>query len=186
MKQFKAKVISSRRMFRGPVFGVRRDRVREPGGIEVIRDVVTHTGSVVLLPVFPGGDILLVRQYRHAASRFLWELVAGRIEPGEKPLEAARRELIEETGYTARRFHKLFSAFPTPGFVSEQMVFYVVEGLRPGDSKPEADERIRARRFSPREIERMMRSGRLQDGKTIAAMLYFWRFGTRTGARRTA
>jgi ADP-ribose pyrophosphatase len=184
-----ATVIASKMMFRGPVFGVRRDRVREPGGIEVTRDVVTHTGSVVLLPVFPNGDILLIRQYRHAAKCSLWELVAGRIEPGETPLAAARRELREETGFTARRFRRLFSAFPTPGFVCEQMIFYAAEGLRPGASRPEADERIHAQRFSPRAIERMMRRGVLRDGKSLAGILYFWRFhrrGSRIALGRAA
>ena len=179
MTSKRAQVLSSRTLFTGPVFGVRRDRVVEPGGIRVTRDVVTHHGSVVLLPVFPDGRILLVRQYRHAVGQFLWELVAGRIEPGEAPLRAARRELLEETGYTARRYHKLMDVFPTPGFVSERMVVYLVQGLRAGPSQPEADERITSRKFTLRELDGRMRSGTLRDAKSIAGILFYARFRLR-------
>lgn len=162
--------------FQGAVFGVRTDRVVEPGGVEVTRDIVTHPGSVVVLPVFPNGDILLIRQYRHTIGNCLWELVAGRIEASESPAVAARRELLEETGYTARRFRKLLVAYPTPGFVSESMTIFVAEDLREGASRPEEDEKITARRFSRREILAWMRRGKLCDGKSIAGILYFWRF----------
>lgn len=172
----RAKLLSSRRLFRGAVFGVRRDRVVEPGGVRVTRDVVTHPGSVVLLPRFADGRVLLVRQYRHAVGRHLWELVAGRIEPGESPRAAARRELAEETGYAAQRFRKLLDLFPTPGFVSERMIVYAAEGLRAGAAAPEGDERITTRKFSLRELEAMMRRGTLRDAKSIAALLYYARF----------
>jgi ADP-ribose diphosphatase len=172
----RARVLASRRVYDGAVFSVRRDRVREPGGVEVARDVVVHFGSVVLLPVLPGRRILLVRQYRHAVGEFLWELAAGRIEPGESPLAAARRELREETGYVARHCRRLIKFFPTPGFVSERMVVYVASGLRPGPALPEADERITARAFRLSELERWIRRGRLRDGKSIAAILYYARF----------
>lgn len=175
----RVKVLESKMMFRGPVFGVRRDRVIEPGGIEVVRDTVTHHGSVVLLPVFPNGDILLIRQYRHAVGTSLWELVAGRIEPGESPLKAAYRELVEETGYRARRFRKLFAAYPTPGFVSEKMIIYAAEGLTAGASRPEADERILSRRFSLAQALRMIRRGSLCDAKSIAAILFYAYCGRR-------
>lgn len=172
----RARVLHSKVMFRGPVFGVRRDRVAEPGGITVTRDVVTHSGSVVVLPLFPDGRILLIRQYRHAVGAFLWELVAGRAEPGEAPLRAARRELREETGLTARRFRRLLTVFPTPGFVSEWMVLYLATRLQQGPAQPEADERISSRRFSLRQLERMIHRGTLRDGKSIAAILFYARF----------
>jgi ADP-ribose pyrophosphatase len=174
-------------VYQGPVFGVRTDEVIEPGGIRVARDVVTHQGSMVLLPVYPNGDILMVRQYRHAPGQFLWELVAGRIERGENPLTAARRELMEETGCVARRFRRMFAAYPTPGFVSEQMLLYLAEGLRDGAARPESDERIMTRRFSLARLERMMQSGALRDAKSIAGILYYARFfrnaSRRAGAR---
>lgn len=173
------KVLGTEMLYEGRVFSVRRDRVVEPGGVEVTRDVVVHSGSVVLLPVFSGGEILLVRQYRHSVGCFLWELVAGRIETGESPHAAARRELAEETGYTARRFRKLMDVFPTPGFVSEHMVVFACEGLATGVAHPDEDERIETRRFTLRELERMMRTGRLRDAKSIASILYYARFARR-------
>jgi ADP-ribose pyrophosphatase len=176
LRTTKARVIKSEMLYQGRVFGVRRDRVVEPGGVEVTRDIVTHNGSVVLVPVFPDGSILLVRQYRHSVGRFLWELVAGRVEVGEAPSRAAKRELEEETGYRARRFQKLMDVFPTPGFVSENMVVFLAEGLTAGAARPEADEKIVAKRFSLARLERMMRTGALRDAKSIAAILYYARF----------
>src|SRR5271157_2426849 len=99
----KLKVLSTKVMYEGRVFGVRRDHVIEPSGVEAMRDVVTHPGSVVVLPVFANGRILLIRQFRYATGKFLWELVAGRKDPGETFLRAAHRELAEETGYRAKR-----------------------------------------------------------------------------------
>ncbi len=175
----KARVLSTRLLYRGPLFEVRRDRVREPGGVETVRDVIRHFGSVVLLPVLDDGRILLVRQYRHAADEFLWELVAGHVERGEDPAKAARRELEEETGYTARRFRHLFDFFPTPGFLSERMRLYLATGLTPGHAKPEDDENLEVGKFSPAVLERRIRTGAIRDGKTIAGLLYYFRFITR-------
>ena len=186
MPASKARILKSRSLYTGSVFGVRQDRVIEPGGIRVTRDVVTHHGSVVLLPVLSDGRILLVRQYRHAVGQFLWELVAGRIEPGEPHLAAARRELLEETGYTARRFRKLLDVFPTPGFVSERMIVYAATGLTAGRARPESDERITTRAFSLRQLERMIQRGTLRDAKSIAGLLFYSRFlrpGPATGTR---
>ncbi len=172
----KARVLSSRLLYRGPLFQVRRDRVREPGGVDTVRDVIRHFGSVVLLPVLDDGRILLVRQYRHAAGQFLWELVAGHVQPGEDPAKAAPRELEEETGYTARHFRHLFDFFPTPGFLSEQMRLYLATGLTPGRANPEDDENIQVGKFSPATLERRIQSGAIRDGKTIAGLLYYFRF----------
>jgi len=171
-----ARVLSSRVVYGGKVFSVRRDRVAEPGGVIASRDIVVHPGSVVLLPVFPDGKILLVRQYRHAARAFLWELVAGRVDAGESPAQAAHRELAEETGYSARKLRRLLVIFPSPGFVSERMWIFSATGLTPGAARPEDDERISARRFSLAAAERMIRRGTLRDAKSIAAILYYARF----------
>jgi ADP-ribose pyrophosphatase len=172
----KAKLLSSREVFKGRVFSVRHDRVSEPGGIVAERDIVVHPGSVVVLPVFPDGKILLIRQYRHAANDFLWELVAGRVDKGESPAAAAHRELAEETGYSARRLRKLLEIFPSPGFVSELMWIFAATGLTAGAARPEADERIAAKKVSLAAAERMIRSGALRDAKSIAGILYYARF----------
>lgn len=171
-----ARVLSSKVAFTGRVFGVRCDHVIEPNGIEATREVVTHPGSVVVLPVFEDGRILLIRQYRHAAGQYLWELVAGRKDAGENFVRAAHRELAEETGYTAQRMRKLMDVFPTPGFVSERMVIYIAQGLRKGAAHPEDDEKITQRIFTLREVELWIRKGKVRDAKSIAGILYYARF----------
>ncbi len=173
----KARAKRSQVIFRGSIFRVRRDLVVEPAlrgkraSPPVIREIVEHQGSVVVLPVLADGRVLLVRQYRHATGGFLWELVAGGIDRGEKTLNAARRELKEETGFAARRFERLVSFFPTPGFLTEQMHLYRATGLRPGAAQPEDDEALEVRAFSRRELERMLRRGALRDAKTILGVL---------------
>jgi ADP-ribose pyrophosphatase len=171
-----AKVLSSKMIYQGPVFGVRRDEVLEPTGVRAIREVITHPGSVVVLPVLPDGRIILIRQYRHATRQFLWELVAGRIEPGENPRRGAARELIEETGYRAKRFRVFLDVFPTPGFLEERMYILLAEGLTLGQAEPEEDERITLKAFTRRELESMIRRGKLRDAKSIAGILYYFRF----------
>ena len=172
----KAKILSSKIIYKGPVFGVRRDEVVEPTGVRGIREVVTHPGSVVVLPVLSDRRILLIRQYRHATRQFLWELVAGRIDRGENPRQAAARELIEETGYRAKRFRVFLDVFPTPGFLEERMYILLAEGLTLGEAEPEEDERITMKAFTRRELENMIRRGTLHDAKSIAGILYYFRF----------
>ena len=171
-----AQVLQSKTIYEGNVFSVRQDRIAEPGGIVATRDIVVHRGSVVILPVFPDGGVLLVRQYRHALNASLWELVAGRIEAGESRPAAARRELIEETGYTAQRMKQILEIFPSPGFVTERMWIFAATGLRRGVAQPEEDERITARKFSTAALEEMIRRGSLRDAKSVAAILFYSRF----------
>jgi ADP-ribose pyrophosphatase len=175
-KSAQARILRSKAIYKGPVFGVRRDEVLEPGGIRTIREVVTHPGSVVVLPVQPDGRILLIRQYRHAARRFLWELVAGRIERGETPRRAAARELIEETGYRARRFRVFLDVFPTPGFLEERMYILLAQELTSGDARPEVDEKIISCAFTCTQLKQMIRRGKLRDAKTIAGLLYYFSY----------
>jgi ADP-ribose pyrophosphatase len=130
-KQSKGRLVSSRTVYRGPVFSVTTDQVLEPGGLKVRRDLIHHSGSVVVLAVDDSGAtplVLLERQYRHAAKDFLWELPAGRIDPGEKELQAAKRELIEETGYRADRWRRILKFYASPGFVAETMAVYLASG----------------------------------------------------------
>ncbi len=172
----KTKVLSSRVIYEGAVFGIRRDEIIEPGGVRTIREMITHPGSVVVLPVLPDGRILLIRQYRYAARQYLWELVAGRMDSGENPRQAAARELIEETGYRAKRLRIFLEFFPTPGFLEEKMFLLLAEGLTPGKAEPEEDEKIVARAYNHKQLEEMIRKGKLRDAKTIAGILYYLRF----------
>ena len=172
----KVKVLSSTKIYEGPVFGIRRDEVIEPSGVRTMREVITHPGSVVVLPVLPDGRIVLIQQYRYAARQYLWELVAGRIDPGETPKEAAARELIEETGFRAKRLRVFLDVFPTPGFLEERMFILLAEGLTAGEAEPEEDEKIISRAYSSKQLEEMIRGGKLRDAKTIAGILFYFRF----------
>ena len=136
-------------------------------GFRIQRSVVRHAGSAVMMAVDERGRILLVRQYRLPAGRYLWELPAGRLDPGERPLQAARRELLEETGYRARSWTNLTSFWVSPGYVQERMTIFLATDLTAGEASPMEDERIETRWFTAREVERMIRTGRLEDAKTM-------------------
>ena len=168
-----AKVLSSKAVFHSPVFDVQRERVAEPSGVKTTRDFILHPGSVVVLPAFSDGRILLIRQYRHSVKQYLWELVAGRRDGDESFVAGAHRELQEETGYTARRMRQLLESFPSPGFLREKMVIFLAQGLKKGVANPEPDEKITQRIFSLREALRWIRSGQICDGKTVAGILYY-------------
>jgi ADP-ribose pyrophosphatase len=172
----RAKILSSKLIYQGKVFGVRQERIIEPGGVEVARDIVTHSGSVVLLPVLADGRILMIRQYRHTVGDFLLELAAGRMEKGESPVKAAHRELAEETGYRAKRLRRMMYVFPTPGFVREPMIAFAATGLTLGKTNPDEDERIELRPYTLKTLLQMIRRGRIHDMKSVAGILYYSRF----------
>jgi len=176
MAKGKAKILSSTVIYDGPIFGVRKDEVEEPSGLRATREVITHPGSVVVLPVLDDGRVVLIRQYRHATRRYLWELVAGRMDPGESVKKAAARELLEETGYKANRFTVFLDIFPTPGFLEERMYILLAEGLAAGEAQPEFDEQIETRAYKVNELKHMIERGRLRDGKSIAGILYYLTF----------
>jgi ADP-ribose pyrophosphatase len=174
-KSRKVRLISSRTVYRGPVFTVTTDHVQEPGGIEVRRDIIRHSGSVVVLAVDDSAStprVLLERQYRHAAADYLWEIPAGRIDPGEKELEAAKRELLEETGYTAAKWRRILKFYASPGFVAETMSVFLASGLRAGEAQPEEDEIIYKRMVPLPTAVRMVLSGTIRDAKTISSVLW--------------
>ncbi len=169
------RLVSSKTVLEGPVFSVTTDDVLEPTGIRARRDGVHHTGSVVVLAVEPRKGqphVLLERQYRHAAKGFLWELPAGRIDKGEKALAAAKRELMEETGYTATRWKLILDFYASPGFMDETMEIFLATGLCCGKAQPEADEVIRKRFFSLDAALRLVTKRALKDAKTIASLLW--------------
>ncbi len=172
-----ARVLSSRISYQGPVFSVTTDQVEEPGGVRARRDVIRHSGSIVVLAVDDASLkteplILLERQYRHAAQSMMWELPAGRIDDGETALTAAKRELLEETGYTARQWKRVLHFYVSPGFLDETMTIYLARGLQAGKAQPEADERIATRFFGLSEARRMALNGRIRDAKTICGVLW--------------
>jgi ADP-ribose pyrophosphatase len=174
----KARLLSSKTVYKGKVFSVTADQVVEPGHVTAQRDVIRHNGSVVILAVDHSRsktdpDILLIRQYRHAAEQFLLELPAGRIEPGEKLIPAAKRELIEETGYRAKKWSHHVRYFASPGFLSEAMNVLLAEELTLGAAAPEDDERIEIRMTPLSEVLRLIHAGKILDGKTLVSVLLF-------------
>ena len=167
-----ARVRSSRRVHAGSILALDLDDVEEPGGVLALREVVRHPGSVAVLPVHDDGSVVLIRQYRHPAGELLWELPAGRLEPGEDPAAAARRELEEEAGLASAAVEPLAAFFTTPGFCDEYLHLFRATALTPVPPRPEADERIEARRFTLAELDQLRREGGLRDAKTLLALLF--------------
>jgi ADP-ribose pyrophosphatase len=165
------KIISSEEKLRNSIFRVTEDQAVDPDGFEIRRAVVQHGGSAVMLAVDDRKRVLLVRQYRLPARQYLWELPAGRLDPGETPLGAARRELREETGYRAKKWKKLVSFYPSPGFLAELMTIFVATRLVAGEPHNMEDERIETRWFSRKEMKAMIHGGKIVDGKTLIGFL---------------
>jgi len=134
---------------------------------------VHHRGSAVMMAVDDRKRVLLVRQYRLPAQRYLWELPAGSVDPGEKVAQTARRELQEETGYRAKNWKKLISFYPSPGFLTEKMTIFLATGLTAGEAKPMEDERIETRWFTLKEIEAAIVAEEIQDAKTMLGYCFF-------------
>jgi ADP-ribose pyrophosphatase len=170
------KLISSKVRYRGSIFSVTEDHAVEPGGFEIRRAVVQHGGSAVMMAVDEMKRLLLVRQYRLPARAALWELPAGRLDPGESALAAARRELVEETGYRARRWKKLMTFYPSPGYVAEKMTIFLATDLTEGEATPMDDENIRTRWFTVRELHEWIRAGKIVDAKTMVGFLAWQRY----------
>ncbi len=167
-----AKRLSHRVAYRGRLLTVEVDRVVEPGGVEVDREVVRHPGSSVVLPITADGSLVLVRQYRYAVRDFLWEVPAGHIDSGELPEEAARRELVEETGYYPHRLQKLLDFYPAPGFTDERMHLFRGTELEERETRPEEDENIEVRLFDVKEALRMVSAREIRDAKTLVALSF--------------
>ena len=167
-----AELMARERVFEGKVFDVDRDEVRLPHGRTVTMDVVRHPKSVVLIPVPESGHVILIRQYRHAVGRWLWEFPAGGVDPGESPEQAARRECHEEIGQVPATIVRLAALFPTPGYCDEEMIFYRLSGLAdPTEAAAlDEDEDIEARTFTLGDARDMARRGEITDMKTVVAL----------------
>ena len=175
-----AKLLSSVVAYEGPLFRVLHDKLIEPGGKRSERDVIRHNGSVVVLAVDNSKSkrnpwIVVERQYRHAANQFLWELPAGKLDPGEDPLAGAQRELEEETGYRARKWKPFVEYYASPGFLGESMKVFLAEGLTPGHPHPEDDEEIELRLVKLSDVVKMIEKGAILDGKTLTSVLLYAR-----------
>ena len=175
-----ARVLQSTEVFRGPLFRVQRDAIEEPTGKKVTRDVIRHGGSAVILAVDRRKNrkdplVLIERQFRHAAQHYMYEAPAGKMEPGEDELESAKRELLEETGYRAKKWSRLVRYFASPGFLGEWMQVFLAEDLTAGKAEPEDDESIELQFVPLSELLKLIDEGKILDGKTLIAVMYYAR-----------
>ncbi len=169
-------LVDSKLAYKGNIFSVYTDTIQEPGDTKARKkDVIRHNGSVVILAIDESKnpqdpEVILIRQYRHAAGQFLLELPAGRIEPDEAPLAAAKREMIEETGFRARKWSTLVKYFASPGFLGEWMMIFLARGLTPGQATPEEDEHIELVPTPLSHALELIAAGKLHDGKTLIGL----------------
>jgi ADP-ribose pyrophosphatase len=169
------KITQSREVYSCSLFRVTEDEAVDKTGWKMKRSIVRHRGSAVMMAVDEKNRLLLVRQYRLPANQFLWELPAGKTDEGETVAQAAKRELIEETGVRAKTWKKLVSFYPSPGYVEEKMTIFLATGLTQGESAPMDDERIETRWFTKKEVRELIASNKILDGKTMIGFLYWAR-----------
>jgi len=165
-------VTSKRYPYRGKLLSLRVAKVRLPNGLETTREVVEHPGAVAIIPLLDDQRIVVTKQYRIAAGRQLLEIPAGTLEKGESPVSCAKRELVEETGYSARRIRKAFSCYLAPGYSTERIHFFVAGGLARTEAQPEEDEAIATRTIRLNDGLKAIEKGAVQDAKTICALYY--------------
>lgn len=173
--------LSTQRIHTGKVLNLDIDTVEFPDGSTGTLEMIRHPGASAVLPFLddpgePDPRALLIRQFRHAADGDIWEIPAGRLDPGEEPVDCAHRELAEETGYTATTIEPLISVFTTPGFTDEVIHLFVATGLTAGTPRREADEFVETHELRWSEVLRLVQSGEIRDGKTLAAILYLQAF----------
>jgi ADP-ribose pyrophosphatase len=168
------KIVSSKEILKNKLFTVVDEIAHDPSGFEIHRNIVRHPGSAVMLAVDATERIVLVKQFRLPAEQELWELPAGRVDPGETSLDAAKRELREETGFAAKTWTRLASFWASPGYVAEKMDIYQASDLTEGKQEPMDDERIEIRWFSGQEVGEWIRTGKIQDAKTMIGY-FMWR-----------
>lgn len=167
-----ARVLQTRTLYTGRIITLDIERVKLPHGPEVDMELIRHPGSVVLLPMPRAGELMLVRQYRHAVGRYLWEVPAGSLAKGEDPEEGARRECHEEIGLIPGRLEQVAALYPTPGFCTEKMIFFRCTELTTPSTvaHQDEDEDLEPRTFTIEEIRAMLRSGEIVDMKTAVGI----------------
>ena len=170
-------LLKADRIYTGRVLNLDEDTVRFPDGSTGQLEMIRHPGAAAVLPFLddhsgPDPSVVLIRQFRHATGDFIYEVPAGRLDPGESAEHCAARELAEETGYQAARLDRLTTIYTTPGFTDERIHLFAATGLTPGPHKREVDEFLELHRFRWSEVLEMIRTGKIVDGKTLAALLF--------------
>ena len=171
MNDFKEEKLSSKLVYEGKILNLRVDNVRLPNGKEGQREVVEYTGAVAIVALTTDQEVLLVRQYRYPVQRELMELPAGKLEPNEKPLECAKRELMEETGVVAGKWNELYSFYSTPGFSNEKMYLFMAKDLTFKEQHLDVDEFVEMKKVSLQGALGMIKEGQINDAKTIVGIL---------------
>lgn len=164
-------------IYRGRVFEMVREKVTLDNGATTELDLIRHPGAAAMVPMPDSETVILLRQYRHAVGEYIWEIPAGTLEPGENPLEAAKRELAEEIGHAADRWEKLGEIVPAPGYADERIHLFLAESLRPAVQALDADEVFDVHSFSLRRVWEMVDDGEIRDAKTLVGLLHLGRRG---------
>ncbi|HHX25847.1 MAG TPA: NUDIX hydrolase [Firmicutes bacterium] len=162
--------VKSDTVYQGKMINFRVDQVRLPSGGTSSREVVEHPGSVGIIPIDKDGNAILIRQFRYAVGEVLWEIPAGKLDPGESPKDCAMRELEEETSYLAGRLEKIASFYTSPGFSSEMLHLFIGTDLASGTARPDDDENIGTYRLSREAVETMVKNGEIRDAKTLLGL----------------
>jgi ADP-ribose pyrophosphatase len=164
-------MVKSDTLYQGKILNLRVDLVRLPSGRTSTREVVEHPGSVGIIPIDNDGNVILIKQFRYPVGEVLWEIPAGKLDPGEKPEDCAIRELEEETSFIAGRIEKVASFYTSPGFSGEMMHLFIATDLIPGTAEPDQDENIKVFNLSREAVETMMTNGEIRDAKTLLALV---------------
>ncbi len=165
------KSIDSQEVYQGKIINLRLDKVELPNGQNAIREIIEHPGAVAIVAITEEGKVLMVKQFRKACEEELWELPAGKLDPGEEPRETALRELEEETGYRAKNFTHLISFYTSPGFANELLHIYLAEDLMITAQNPDDDEFLSVHQLTWDELRHMLKNGELKDAKTVTGLL---------------
>jgi ADP-ribose pyrophosphatase len=170
-KPMSLKVHNITHLYNGKIFNVALEKVTLPNGVIKDREVVRHPGAAAMVPLLDDGNVVLVKQHRHAVNDYLWEIPAGTLEPEEEPLACAGRELIEETGYEANNFDKLTEILPAPGYTDEHIHIFLATGLTLAEQRLEDDEILTVQPTPFDRAIEMIKTGEIQDAKTIVGLL---------------
>jgi ADP-ribose pyrophosphatase len=164
------KVLKKIQLHQGRVFALIREKITLPNGTTIDLDIIRHPGAAAMVPLSEEGSLVMVRQYRHAIGEYIWEIPAGTLNSGESPLECAKRELIEETGYSATEWEELGAIVPVPGYSDEEIHIFLAQGLRPARQDLDPDEILHVREIPLEEAFHMVERGEIKDSKTISSL----------------
>ena len=167
-----ARVNSQEALYQGRVFRLDKENITLGNGVNVDVDIIRHPGASAIVPLLKENTLLMIRQYRHAVGDFIWEIPAGTLDANEAPIQCARRELIEETGYSADSWHELGKIYPLPGYSDERIHIFLASDLTPARQDLDMDEVLEVHEVDFKDAIEMIYKGEIQDAKTIAALMF--------------